>query len=181
MSESVGTEPSPGTTVNKSTKNGRMEQCYLTGPWKPPHAPSRNNRGCVTDICLSPRVQTTWLQRHQSIAWSCLFSENTSSDIPSHTFQENRQKNNNKSMLWPREEFLNLASDCLVRTYSPVSGFTSLLNQLLIQARSSNLLCPHLPPHPPPTLISALEINQAQRRGLVISQTIHSPNSNLQF
>lgn len=49
-------------------------------------------------------------------------------------------------MLWPREEFLNLASDCLVRTYGPVSGFTSLLNQLLIQARSSNLSCPHLPP-----------------------------------
>ena len=45
-------------------------------------------------------------------------------------------------MLWPREEFLNLASDCLVRTYfrlylSPKSVTNS--------SYESNLLCPHLP------------------------------------
>lgn len=45
-------------------------------------------------------------------------------------------------MLWPREEFLNLVSDCLFRTYVPVSSLTFLLNLFQIQATSSHLLCP---------------------------------------
>ena len=49
-------------------------------------------------------------------------------------------------MLWPREEFLNLVSDCLFRTYVPVSSLTFLLNLFRIQATSSHLLCPLLAP-----------------------------------